>query len=49
MSNIKILYPEALYDEEFVAVWPYRGTSFGAKINSSAKHTTFSQRELPEV
>jgi len=49
MSNIKILYPKALHDEDFVAVWPYGKTSFGAKINSSAKHTTFLQRERPEV
>jgi hypothetical protein len=49
MSNIKILYLEVLHDEEFLAAWPYRETSFGAKINSSAKHAIFSQRELPEV
>src|ERR1017187_1177329 len=42
MSNIKILHPEVPYDEEFSAVWPYRETFFGEKINNSAKCPTIS-------
>src|ERR1035441_10393313 len=42
MSNIKILHPEVPYDEEFSAVWPYRETFFGEKINNSAKRPTIS-------
>jgi hypothetical protein len=49
ISNIKILPPEVLHDEEFCATWPYRETSFEGEISGSAEHLTVSHRQLPEV
>ena len=46
MSNIKILHPEVLHNEEFSAVRPYPKTSFGGKINNSANHPTISHNNF---
>ncbi len=41
-SDIKILHSEAVYGEDFSAVWPYQGVFYGGKINNSANLPTFS-------